>query len=113
MDSITLRRHEWLAVARELDATYRESAPPGLRERIAQLLAQFPKSWQDEACQLELDPAAADVVRAIVQRGRGFPVDPSVERARQAALAEAEEIIREHQASPDEPSGCKDRAEPS
>ncbi len=96
MDSVTLRREEWLAVARELDATYRDSAPPGLRERIAELLKRYPRAWTDEACPLELDPAAADVVRAIVRRGRDLPFDPAVEHSRQAALAEAEEIIREH-----------------
>ncbi|HEY8446089.1 MAG TPA: hypothetical protein VIL01_03210 [Thermomicrobiales bacterium] len=102
MDSVTLRRSEWSAVARELDATYQDSAPAGLRERIAELLERVPSAWGDEACHLELDPAAAEVVRAIVRRGRGLPEDLAAERAKQAALDEAEEIIREHQQPPDE-----------
>lgn len=108
MDSVTLRREEWLAVARELDATYRDSAPPGLRERIADLLMRFPRAWNDEACPLELDPAAAEVVRAIVRRGRGLAADPARERARRSALAEAEEILREHQSPGGDPSDNKE-----
>lgn len=108
MDRVTLRRAEWLAVARELDATYRDSAPPGLRERIADLLMRYPRVWNDEACPLELDPAAAEVVRAIVRRGRGLASDPAQEHARRSALAEAEEIIREHQRPGDESSDCEE-----
>ena len=97
MDAVTLDRDEWVAVARELDSTYRQSAPPGLRSRIEDLLERVPPGWEHEPCTLELDGAAADVVRAIVRRGRGLPDHPGLRRSQGDALHEAEGIIHDHQ----------------
>ena len=97
MHDVTLARAEWAAVARELDATYREDAPPGLRARIAALLDDVPAAWSEERCTLALDAAAADVVRTIVQRGRGLDIEPDQQRQQGALLAEAVTIVREHQ----------------
>jgi hypothetical protein len=97
MDDVTLPRLEWAAVARELDATSRGEQPSGLRYRIDRLLADTPAAWTEEPCTLGLDTHAASVVRAIVRRGRGHSVDPVRVRERAAGLAEAAEVIRDHQ----------------
>jgi hypothetical protein len=97
MDDMTLPRAEWAAVARELDATSRGAAPSGLRSRIARLLADTPAGWAEEPCTVDLDPPAAAVVRAIVCHGRGLPDDPGRERERSVGVAEAEDVIRDHQ----------------
>ncbi|MEA2598205.1 MAG: hypothetical protein QOF01_4674 [Thermomicrobiales bacterium] len=97
MDEVTLSRGEWAAVARELDATSGGEEPTGLRSRIARLLADTPSAWGEEPCTLDLDPSATAVVQAIVRRGRGLPSHPSHARERSAGLAEAEEVLREHQ----------------
>jgi hypothetical protein len=95
MDHVTLERNEWVAVARELDSTYRESAPPGLRDRIAALLDATPAGWVDEACTLEMDDASAEVVRRIVRRGRGQLEQPARERSHAQAVEEARRILRD------------------
>lgn len=97
MDEITLGRDEWIAVARELDSTYGASAPAGLRSRIRELLTQVPANWVDESCTLELDAGCAEVVRAIVRRGRGLPARPTLDRAHSEAVGAAEEIVHDHQ----------------
>ncbi len=102
MDAVTLDRDEWIAVARELDTAYRESAPPGLRSRIEGLLEQIPAEWDHESCTLDLDPASADVVRDIVRRGRGLPEHPGLPRSQREALTEAERIVHDHQHRHDE-----------
>jgi hypothetical protein len=95
MDQVTLERDEWVAVARELDSAYQESAPAGLRARIAALLAETPATWLGEACTLELDAAAAEVVRRIVRRGRGLAEQPSMERSQAQAVEAAQQILRD------------------
>jgi hypothetical protein len=97
VDDVTLPRAEWAAVARELASTARGGEPAGLRSRIARLLADVPTGWGEEPCTLDLDPPAAAIVRAIVRRGRGLPADLARARERAASLAEAEEIISDHQ----------------
>lgn len=94
METISLARDEWEAVDRELAARYAESAPPGLRERISHLLRGVPRGWEHEACSLEVDAASADVVRAIVRRGRGQATDPGLERSQRQSLGEADRIVR-------------------
>jgi hypothetical protein len=101
MAEITLVRQEWVAVARELETTYGASAPAGLRERIAALLDHVESGWADEGCTLTLDPAAADIVHAIVRRGRGLANDPDLTRAQAEGIAEAERIVRGHRAGGD------------
>jgi hypothetical protein len=101
MERVTLERVEWVAVARELDTAYRESAPPGLRSRLAAMLESTPAEWGGEACTLDLDSSAADVVNQIVRRGRGLPADPGERRSRAQAIEEVESILRAHQAEGD------------
>src|SRR5688572_552753 len=96
MDLVTLERDEWIAVARELDSTYRESAPPGLRARVAAMLDSTPLAWGSEAMTLELDESATEVVNQIVRRGRGLPADPGERRSRAEAIESAESILRAH-----------------
>jgi imidazolonepropionase-like amidohydrolase len=104
MDDVTLPRAEWAAVARELASTSRGEEPSGLRHRIDRLLADTPASWADEPRTLWLDPSAATVVRAVVRRGRGLAVDPARARERAAGVAEAEDVIHDHQTQSDGPS---------
>jgi hypothetical protein len=99
MDTVTLDRDEWVAVARELDTAYRESAPPGLVARIAALLTAMPAGWAGEPCRLELDATSAAVVRRIVRRGRGLPEDPGLTRSQGQAVNEAERILRDDRAA--------------
>lgn len=102
MDTITLTRSEWAGIARELDATYRESAPPGLRARIAELLDQIPAEWADEPFALEMDAASATAVRAILRQARGEPADPGLEQSQRDSISEAERIVRDHQIRPED-----------
>jgi hypothetical protein len=102
LDAVTLARDEWLAVARELDTKYGEFAPPGLRDRITSLLEQVPEGWGNEVCALEMDAAAAEVVRAIVRQGRGQSVNPDLERSQRQSISEADKIVRNHQHRTDE-----------
>jgi hypothetical protein len=102
LDTVTLARDEWLAVARELDTKYGEFAPPGLRARITSLLEQVPEGWGNEECMLEIDAAAAEVVRAIVRQGRGQSVNPDLERSQRQSISEANKIVRNHQHRTDE-----------
>lgn len=101
MDDVTLSRGEWAAVARDLDATSawnEPSGPPGLRERIAALLADTPAAWAEQRCTLALDPPAAATVRAIVRRGRDEPAHPERRVEAAEAIAAAAAIVRDHQA---------------
>jgi hypothetical protein len=97
MEDVTLPRTDWAAVARQLDSTSLGLAPSGLRSRIARLLADVPTIWGEEPCTLDLDAQSAAIVRAIVRRGRGLPADPTRAREQAAGLAEAEDIISDHQ----------------
>jgi hypothetical protein len=98
MALVTLARHEWGAIIAELDAVYGNDAPPGLRERIAALLADTPSAWPDQACKLELaDLAAVELVHSIIRQGHKRPVDPDFLWQEQSSVAEAEKIIRDHQ----------------
>jgi hypothetical protein len=97
MEDVTLPRAEWVAVGRELSSTSQGIAPSDLRFRIADLLADVPAAWAEEPCTLSLDPPAAAIVLSIVRRGRGGVDEPEHARARSLGLAEAEDVIREHQ----------------
>jgi hypothetical protein len=95
---ITLTRREWVAVLNQLDASHFENDPPGLAERIAYLLAATPAAWPDQACNLELsDLTAADLVHAIVHEMHMQSVEPGFVWQEDASVAEAEQIIRNHQ----------------
>jgi hypothetical protein len=101
---ITLSRREWIAVGEELNGRPRDEAPPGLNERITALLAATPAAWPDQVCNLELsDLTAADIVYSIVRQLHDHDIAPGFMWQEEASIAEAEEIIRDHQ----------DRADPN
>jgi hypothetical protein len=105
MERLAYPRREWEVIARELGATDRENAPAGLRERVATLLAGTPRGWADQTCELELDATSARVVRAILRRGGGTPADPGLAGQQGASVAEAEAVVRDHQAERDHDAG--------
>jgi len=85
---------EWQAVAYELAGLHNAVAPPGLLERINDLLEQAPRGWPDQTFALELDASGVEAVRgvhaALIQR------DPNAGQ-RFASVAEAVRIIHDHQ----------------
>ncbi len=98
MPLITLTRREWIAVDEELNERHCDEAPPGLHERIATLIAATPAAWPDQVCNLELsDLMAVDLVKTIVRQFHERPAEPGFQWQEEASLAEAEDIIREHQ----------------
>ena len=94
MVRLTYTRSEWLAIAHELAGSHHASGPPGLAERINALLAQAPVDWPDQPYALELDATCADAVHAVHASLAGRD---SADGERDAALAEAEAIVRDHQ----------------
>ena len=94
MPRIVLSLEEWRAVARELAAAHTIAAPPGLSERVRKLLEQAHDGWAEQAIALELDDGSAETVRAV--HGALTGTDPAAGQ-RSASLAEADEIIRDHQ----------------
>lgn len=94
MPRIELTRAAWQAVVHELGSTQTAPVPPGLVERIQALLAQAPHAWPEEARALELDASSAEAVRAIVAKLTGQAREAG---QRAASVAEAMQIIREHQ----------------
>jgi hypothetical protein len=94
MPRIVLSLEEWQAVARELAATHTIAAPPGLSERVRELLDQAHDDWAEKAIALELDEGSAETVRTV--HGRLTGTDPAAEQ-RSASIAEADQIIRDHQ----------------
>ena len=88
---------EWRAISHELAATHTESAPPGLRERIQELIARAPHGWPEQPFALELDDSSAQALRVVVASLKD--VDPNVGQ-RDASIAEAMQIIRDHQQRP-------------
>jgi hypothetical protein len=97
MPRIVLSLEEWRAVARELAAAHTIAAPPGLSERMRELLAQAHDGWIDHAVALELDEGSAEIVRAI---HRGLAGTDSNAGQRSASVAEADAIVRDHQRRP-------------
>jgi hypothetical protein len=94
MPRIVLSLEEWRAVARELAAAHTVAAPPGLPERVRELLEQAHDAWDEQAIALELDEGSAETVRAVHSVLTG--TDPAAGQ-RSASVAEADEIIRDHQ----------------
>jgi hypothetical protein len=95
---ITLTRREWVAVVEELESRYQQDAPPGVCERIETLLAATPAAWPDQACKLELgDLAAGELVQTIIRKLHERPVEHGFVWQEEASVAEAEQIIRNHQ----------------
>jgi len=94
MPRIVLSLEEWRAVARELAAAHTIAAPPGLSERVRELLDQAHDDWDEQAIALELDEGSAQTVRDV--HGLLTGTDPAAGQ-RSASVAEADEIIRDHQ----------------
>ena len=94
MPRIVLSLEEWRAVARELAAAHTIAAPPGLSERVRELLEQAHDGWDEQAIALELDEGSAEAVRAV--HGLLTGSDPAAGQ-RSASVAEADDIIRDHQ----------------
>jgi hypothetical protein len=94
MPRIVLSLEEWQAVARELSASHTFTAPPGLMERVRELLTQAHDGWAEQAIALELDEGSAETVRAVHSVLTG--TDPNAGQ-RSASIAEADDIIRDHQ----------------
>jgi hypothetical protein len=61
---------------------------------VRELLEQAHDGWDEKAIALELDEGSAETVRAVYGRLTGR--DPAAGQ-RSAAVAEADEIIRDHQ----------------
>jgi len=94
MPRIVLALAEWQAIARELAAGHTETGPFGLAERVHDLLAQAPEGWPEQMYALELDEAAAAAVHDLRAAISGR--DPDAWQ-RAASVAEAVEIVRDHQ----------------
>ncbi|HKG27529.1 MAG TPA: hypothetical protein VKB01_00215 [Thermomicrobiales bacterium] len=94
MPRIVLSLEEWQAVAHELAASHTFTAPPGLTERVRELLTQAHDGWAEQAIALELDEGSAETVRAVHSVLTG--TDPNAGQ-RSASIAEADDIIRDHQ----------------
>ena len=94
MPRIVLALAEWQAIAHELAADHTQSPPPGLAERVADLLAQAPEGWPDQPYALELDEGSAAAIHALRAAITGR--DPDAWQ-RAASVAEAVEIVRGHQ----------------
>jgi DNA-binding NarL/FixJ family response regulator len=94
MPRIVLSLEEWQAVAHELAASHTFTAPPGLTERVRELLTQAHDGWAEQAIALELDEGSAETVRAVHSVLTG--TDPNAGQ-RSASVAEADDIIRDHQ----------------
>lgn len=97
MARIVMALAEWRAVAHELAGSHNAMTPPGLLERISDLLSQAPRDWPGQQFALELDASSAEAVQrahdALIER------DPDAGQ-RLASVAEAEQIIRDHQQRP-------------
>lgn len=100
MPRLTQTRAEWLAVADELAAANRADAapvpvvPPGLEERVRDLLRDVPADWPEQTATLELDAGGAAAIRAVLATLAGR--DPAAGQ-RSASVTEADAIIRDHQ----------------
>ena len=85
---------EWRAIAHELAAAHTGAAPPGLLERIQELIARAPPGWPEQPFALELDDSSAQSLRVVIASLKD--VDPNAGQ-RAASVNEAMEIIRDHQ----------------
>jgi hypothetical protein len=94
MPRIILSVADWRAVAHELAGSHTEAAPPGLAERVREMLAQAPKEWPDQPLALELDDASAEAVRAVHAALSG---EDRHAGQGAASVAEAMRIVQDHQ----------------
>lgn len=94
MPRIVLSLAAWQAVAHELEAKHTATAPPGLVERVREMLAQAPQDWPDQAFALELDTGSAEAVRIVHAALTGENRRAGQEAA---SVAEAMRIIHDNQ----------------
>lgn len=85
---------DWNAIAHELAASHTGSAPPGLIERIQELIVRSPHGWPEQPFALEIDDGSARSVREVFTALTRN--DPAAGQ-RIATVAEAMQIIRDHQ----------------
>lgn len=94
MPRIAFSLPEWQAIAHELTGAHTAVAPPGLLERVHALLTHAEGDWTGQIFALEVDEGSAEVIRTL--HGTLSGNDPHAGQ-RQASLAEAEQLIRNHQ----------------
>ena len=94
MPRIAFSVPEWQAIAHELAGAHTAAAPPGLLERVHALLTHAAGDWSGQIYALEVDAGSAEVIRTI--HGAVSGSDPHAEQ-RESSLAQAEQIIRNHQ----------------
>lgn len=94
MPRIVLTLAEWRAIAHEFAGTHARAAPAGLRERLDALLKQAPQGWPEQSYTLDLDEASMEAVWRV--HGTLTAHDPHAAQ-RSASVAEAMQIIRDHQ----------------
>ena len=94
MPRVALSLPEWQAIARELAGSHTAAAPPGLLERVRDLLTHAEGEWAGQTYALEVDEGSAEVIRTV--HGTLSGIDPHAGQ-REASLTEAEQIIRNHQ----------------
>ncbi len=97
MPRLVYNHAEWVAIAHELAGAHRLAAPPGLVERVQDLLREAPGDWPDQIYALELDAAGAEAIAAVHAALGGR--DPRAGQ-RSASVAEAAAIVRDHQRRP-------------
>jgi hypothetical protein len=96
MPRIVLSHATWQAVAHEPTAALAAMAPPGSAERLYALLAQAPAGWPEQQWARDLDESNAEAVQLI--HAALVHHDPGTAQ-RRASVAEADQIIRQHQPS--------------
>ena len=94
MPRFVLSLAEWQAVAHELVGKHTENAPPGLAERVREMLEQAPKAWPGQTFALELDEGSAEAVRAVHAALSG---EDRHAGQGAASVTEAMRIIHDHQ----------------
>ena len=97
MPRLVYNHAEWVAIAHELAGAHRLAAPPGLVERVRDLLREAPADWPDQIYAIELDAGSAEAVAAAHAALGGL--DPHADR-RSTSVDEAAAIIRDHQRRP-------------
>jgi hypothetical protein len=106
MARLTFHRSEWAAVLQDVQRRTPDMVPPGLCERIEELLRETPEQWSDDLCALELDPTSADVVMDVMGQDDDGPDTAEQQQTAQSAgaVAEAADVIHAYQHRSDRPT---------
>jgi uncharacterized protein YgfB (UPF0149 family) len=94
MPRIILPLADWRAVVHELEGNHTAPAPPGLAERVREMLVNAPQAWPDQDFALELDEGSAEAVRAVHAALTG---EVRHQGHGAASVTEAMRIIQDHQ----------------